>query len=117
MVNAGRPDGQGRRMGAVQARAQGRRTRVWAVPATLGKVTAQGDHLRCQGAEAVTIESTSDYRRVWHAVLQAAGLQDQLVNARAARNVPGRAKTDKKEAVWLAKLTKELVTRHFRNVG
>ena len=27
------------------------------------------------------------------------------MNARAVRNVPGRAKTDKKDAVWLAKLT------------
>ncbi len=29
----------------------------------------------------------------------------QLVNARSVKNVPGRAKTDKKDAVWLAKLT------------
>jgi transposase len=38
-------------------------------------------------------------------VLEAAGLKVQLVNARAVKNVPGRAKTDKKDAVWLAKLT------------
>ena len=38
-------------------------------------------------------------------VLEAAGLTVQLVNARAVKNVPGRAKTDKKDAVWLAKLT------------
>ena len=29
----------------------------------------------------------------------------QLVNARSVKNVPGRAKTGKKDAVWLAKLT------------
>ncbi|MGH3274618.1 MAG: IS110 family transposase, partial [Streptosporangiaceae bacterium] len=63
------------------------------------------DHLRCQGIEVVTIESTSDYRRIWHAVLEAAGLKVQLVNARAVKSVPGRAKTGKKDAVWLAKLT------------
>jgi transposase len=82
-----------------------RRARVWTVAATMGEVTALGDHLRCQGIEVVTIESTSDYWRIWHAVLEAAGLKVQLVNARAVKNVPGRAKTDKKDAVWLAKLT------------
>jgi transposase len=82
-----------------------RRTRVWAVAATMGEVTGLGDHLRCEGIEVVTIESTSDYWRIWHAVLEAAGLKVQLVNARAVKNVPGRAKTDKKDAVWLAKLT------------
>src|SRR6185437_4903934 len=82
-----------------------RRMHVWSVQATMGEVTALGDHLRCQGIEVVTIESTSDYWRIWHAVLEAAGLKVQLVNARAVKNVPGRAKTDKKDAVWLAKLT------------
>jgi hypothetical protein len=38
-------------------------------------------------------------------VLEAAGLKVQLVNARSVKNVPGRAKTGKKDAVWLAKLT------------
>jgi transposase len=82
-----------------------RRARVWPVTATMSEVTALGDYLRCQGIEVVTIESTSDYWRIWHAVLEAAGLRVQLVNARAVKNVPGRAKTDKKDAVWLAKLT------------
>jgi transposase len=38
-------------------------------------------------------------------VLEDAGLTVQLVNARSVKNVPGRAKTDKKDAAWLAKLT------------
>ena len=40
-------------------------------------------------------------------ILEAAGLKVQLVNARAVKNAPGRAKTDKKDAVWLAKLTEK----------
>jgi transposase len=40
-------------------------------------------------------------------VLEAAGLKVQLVNARAVKNAPGRAKTGKKDAVWLAKLTEK----------
>jgi transposase len=84
----------------------GRRSmHVWAVKATMSAVTELGDHLRCQGIEVVTVESTSDYWRVWYVVLEAAGLKVQLVNARSVKNVPGRAKTDKKDAVWLAKLT------------
>ena len=32
--------------------------------------------------------------RIWYYLLEAAGLQVQLVNAREVRNVPGRPKTD-----------------------
>src|SRR5436190_14729326 len=44
-------------------------------------------------------------------ILEAAGLRVQLVNARSVKNVPGRAKTDKKDAVWLAKLTERGMLR------
>jgi transposase len=82
-----------------------RKMHVWTVKAALGAVTELGDHLRCEGIEVVTLESTSDYWRIWYVVLEAAGLKVQLVNARSVKNVPGRAKTGKKDAVWLAKLT------------
>jgi transposase len=82
-----------------------RKTHVWSVKATMGAVTELGDHLRCEGIQVVTLESTSEYWRVWYVVLEACGLKVQLVNARSVKNVPGRAKTDKKDAVWLAKLT------------
>ena len=38
-------------------------------------------------------------------MLEAAGLAVQLVNAAQARNLPGRPKTDKLDALWLARLT------------
>jgi transposase len=82
-----------------------RKMHVWTVKATMAAVTELGDHLRCAGIQVVTLESTSDYWRIWYAVLEARGLKVQLVNARSVKNVPGRAKTDKKDAVWLAKLT------------
>jgi transposase len=82
-----------------------RQAHVQMVKATKQAVTELADHLRCQGIEIVTLESTSDYWRIWRAVLEAAGLKVQLVNARHVKNVPGRAKTGKKDAVWLAKLT------------
>ncbi len=88
-----------------------RRTRVWTVTATVNAVTELADHLRCHQIEVVTLESTSDYWRIWWVVLEAAGLTVQLVNARSVKNVPGRAKTDKKDAVWLAKLTERGMLR------
>src|SRR6478672_3147910 len=90
----------------------GRRvSRVWEVAATTGAVTGLGDHLACQGIEKVTVESTSDYWRIWFYLLEAAGLEVQLVNAREARNMPGRPKTDKLDSVWLAKCTERGVLR------
>jgi transposase len=86
----------------------GRRvSRVWEVAATTGAVIELGDHLACQGIEKVTVESTSDYWRIWFYLLEAAG----LVNAREARNMPGRPKTDKLDSVWLAKCTERGVLR------
>jgi transposase len=90
----------------------GRRvSRVWEVAATARAVTGLGDHLACQGIEKVTVESTSDYWRIWFYLLEAAGLDVQLVNAREARNMPGRPKTDKLDSAWLAKLTERGMLR------
>ena len=90
----------------------GRRvSRVWEVAATTGAVIGLGDHLACQGIEKVSVESTSDYWRIWFYLLEAAGLDVQLVNAREARNMPGRPKTDKLDSVWLAKCTERGVLR------
>jgi transposase len=86
----------------------GRRTsKVWEVDATMNAITELGDHLACQGIEKVTVESTGDYWRIWYYVLEARGLSVQLANARAVKHAPGRPKTDKLDAVWLAKLTEK----------
>ena len=53
----------------------------------------------------MTLESTSDYWRIWFFVLEACGLAVQLVNAAQAKNLPGLPKTDKLDAQWLARLT------------
>jgi transposase len=86
----------------------GRRvTRVWDVPATTNAIVELSDHLACQGIERVVVESTSDYWRPFLYLLQARGLDTWLVNARDVKQVPGRPKTDKLDAVWLAKLTEK----------
>ncbi len=94
------------------ASAQGRRiTKVWEVPATTGAIIELGGHLVGLGIERVTLESTSDYWRGFFYLLEAAGLEVQLVNAHHVKNVPGRPKTDKLDAVWLAKLTERGMLR------
>ena len=92
-------------------RAGRRVSRVWDVAATSGAVTELAEHLVGQGIEKVTVESTSDYWRIWYYLLEAVGLSVQLVNARDVKNVPGRAKTDKLDAVWLAKLSEKGLLR------
>ncbi len=90
----------------------GRRTsRVWQVAATTNAVGDLAAELVAAGVEKVTVESTSDYWRIWFYLFEAAGLDVQLVNARDVKNVPGRPKTDKLDAVWLAKLTEKGLLR------
>jgi transposase len=88
-----------------------RRTRVWEVAATTNALMGLGGQLAGEGIEKVTIESTSDYWRPFFYLLEAAGLQVQLVNAHDVKNAPGRPKTDKLDAVWLAKLTERGMLR------
>jgi transposase len=86
-------------------------SKVWDVEATTGAVSELAVELTELGVEKITIESTSDYWRIWYYLLEAAGLDVQLVNARDVKNVPGRPKTDKLDAVWLAKLTEKGLLR------
>jgi transposase len=88
-----------------------RRTRVWEVAATTNAVLDLGAHLAGEGIEKVTLESTSDYWRIWFYLLESCGLDVQLVNAGDIKNVPGRPKTDKIDSVWQAKLTERGMLR------
>jgi transposase len=85
--------------------------KVWDVAATTNAVSQLAEQLVELGVEKVTVESTADYWRIWFYLLEAAGLDVQLVNARDVKNVPGRPKTDKLDAVWLAKLTEKGMLR------
>ena len=79
-------------------------TKVWAVKATTKGMGELADHLVANRVQRTVIESTSDYWRPAYYMLEGAGLEVWLVNASQAKNVPGRPKTDKIDAVWLAKL-------------
>jgi transposase len=87
------------------ARPGARQSTVWTVRARTGAIRTLGRQLARNGIEVVTLESTSDYWRIWFFVLEACGLAVQLVNAAQAKNLPGRPKTDKLDAQWLARLT------------
>jgi transposase len=68
-----------------------RRTRVWTVEATTNAILELAGYLEAERIEKVTLEATSDYWRIWFYLLEAAGLEVQLVNARdvkAARDGP-----------------------------
>jgi transposase len=82
-----------------------RRSTIWTVRARMGAIGKLGRQLASDGIEVVTLESTSDYWRIWFFALEACGLAVQLVHASQAKNLPGRPKTDKLDAQWLARLT------------
>lgn len=91
---------------------EGRRTsRVWEVESTTNSILALGEDLVALGVERVVLESTSDYWRPFFYLLEAAGLSVWLVNARDVKQVTGRPKTDKLDAVWLAKLAERGMLR------
>jgi transposase len=88
-----------------------RTTKVWDVGATTRAIMELGDELARQQVERVVVESTSDYWRPFVYLLEARGLHVWLVNASDVKQVPGRPKTDKLDAVWLAKLNERGMLR------
>ncbi|MFE0063272.1 IS110 family transposase [Streptomyces sp. NPDC059003] len=90
----------------------GRRVQeVWNAAATSNAILELGDRLVCQRVTRVVMEATGTYWRPFFFLLEAHGLECWLVNARDVKNVPGRPKTDKLDAVWLAKLAERGMLR------
>jgi transposase len=69
------------------------------------------DRLRCLGVTRVVLEATSDYWKPVFYLLEAAGLEVWLVNSQHVKHLPGRPKTDKLDAVWLAKVAERQMIR------
>lgn len=84
----------------------GRRKTVETVT-TWGSMTNQilvlRDHLVEQRVTCVVMEATSDYWKPFYYLLEDAGFEVMLVNARHVKNLPGR-KSDVADATWLAQL-------------
>ena len=69
------------------------------------------DRLTGLGVTRVVMEATSDYRKPVSCLLEAAGFETWLVNARDVKHLPGRPKTDKLDAVWLCKVAERQMLR------
>jgi transposase len=69
------------------------------------------DRLGELGVTRVVMEATSDYWKAPFYLLEAAGLEVWLVNARDVKHLPGRPKTDRLDAVWLAKVAERQMLR------
>ncbi|GAA3609352.1 IS110 family transposase [Nonomuraea rosea] len=74
-------------------------------------VLGMADHLHALGVRRVVMEATSDYWKPIFYLLEAAGLDAWLVNARDVKHLPGRPKTDRLDAVWLCKVAERQMLR------
>ena len=110
-VDVAKRDGVVCLRGPARSRPGGRQSTVWTVSATMNAVAALGGQLAAAGVQKVTLESTSDYWRIWYYLLEAAGLDVQLVSASQVRQLSGRPKTDRLDAMWLARLTEKGLLR------
>ncbi len=69
------------------------------------------DRLIDLGVTRVVMEATSDYWKPPFYLLEAHGFEVWLVNARDVKHLPGRPKTDRLDAVWLAKVAERQMIR------
>ena len=69
------------------------------------------DRLACLGVTRVVMEATSDYWKPVFYLLEAAGFETWLVNAKDVKHLPGRPKTDKLDAIWLCKVAERQMIR------
>ncbi len=78
--------------------------------ATTRALLGLADWLVCQGVTLCVMEATSTYRKPPFYLLEDA-VECWVVNARDVKNVPGRPKTDRLDAVWLCKLAERGMLR------
>jgi transposase len=69
------------------------------------------DRLACLGVTRVVMEATSDYWKPVFYLLEAAGFETWLVNAKDVKHLPGRPKTDKLDCIWLCKVAERQMLR------
>jgi transposase len=91
---------------------RGRRLQeVETYPAMTRPLLSMADRLACLGVTRVVMEATSDYWKPVFYLLEAAGFEAWLVNAKDVRHLPGRPKTDRLDAVWLCKVAERQMIR------
>jgi transposase len=76
-----------------------------------GALQEMADRLAGLGVTRVVMEATSSYWKPPFYLLEAAGFDPWLVNARDVKHLPGRPKTDRLDAVWLCKVAERQMIR------
>ena len=71
---------------------------VRTLASTTNAILALRDHLLSEQVSLVVMEATGDYWKPFYHLLEDAGFELMLVNARHARNMPGRCPV----ALWIA---------------
>jgi transposase len=87
-----------------------RRQEIRTFATTTRSLLGLADWLDCLGVTRVVMEATSTYWKPPFYLLEES-CECWLVNAREVKHVPGRPKTDKQDAVWLAKLAERGMLR------
>ncbi|MFG2007283.1 IS110 family transposase [Spirillospora sp. NPDC048911] len=87
-----------------------RRQQVRTYPTSTPGLLELRDWLVCQGVTRCVMEATSTYWKPPFYVLED-DVECWVVSAREVKNVPGRPKTDRIDAVWLAKLAERGMVR------
>ena len=87
-----------------------RRQEVRTFTTTTRSLLQLQDWLVCQGVTLCVMEATSSYWKPPFYLLEDA-IECWVVNARDVKNVPGRPKTDRLDAVWLGKLAERGMLR------
>jgi len=83
---------------------------VQAYPTMTRSVLGLADHLASLDVTRVVMEATADYWKPVFYLLEAAGFETWLVNAKDVKHLPGRPKTDL-DAVWLCKVAERQMLR------
>jgi transposase len=90
----------------------GRRSQeVQAYSTMTRSLLVMSDRLAGLGVTRVVMEATSGYWKPVFYLLEAAGFETWLVNAKDVKHLPGRPKTDRLDAVWLCKVAERQMLR------
>jgi transposase len=107
--------GKGELTCCVRVPGEGKRGRrlqeVATYPTMTRSLLVLADRLAELGVTRVVMEATSDYWKAPFYLLEAAGIEVWLVNARDVKHLPGRPKTDRLDAVWLCKVAERQLLR------
>jgi transposase len=87
-----------------------RRQEVRTYPATTGAILLLADWIREQGVTLVVMEATGDYWKPPFYLLED-DVECWLLDAKQVKNLPGRPKTDREDAIWLAKVAERGMAR------